>query len=390
MRIAFVTDKSAPYYTGGYEVRVFELARRLAPHHSVRVFTSLTQQQAQVDGVEFQRIAPWAFQRQETGSRSLVHGALFGASLLVNHLIDWEPDVVIVEAIPYIHLLTMARWAGSGGARYILDVPEAWESYRYSSRPLIGGLAQFVIRAGLRTGIRMADAVLAISSATASSLVENYGVSPSRIHVVPLGFDSGRDRDGRTRPTIGTGSALEGEFDVVAIGRLVESKRFEDLVAALGLLRREYDWRGRAVIVGEGAQLDRLKQQSRSLGLVEQLRLPGFVAQGTKISLLARSRVFVLPSEREGFSLATLEAMAAGLAVIVARPRHSEVFGQVDFLQPGENGLVFPVGDVATLAAQLDELLRNKQRQLELGRAARASAERFTWDRAIESLESIL
>ncbi len=80
--------------------------------------------------------------------------------------------------------------------------------------------------------------------------------------------------------------------------------------------------------------------------------------------LLAAADIFVLPSEREGLSFAVLEAMAAGLAMVVSDgPGNPEAVGDA--------GVVVPFGDVAALAAALGDLARDPARRERLGAAAR-------------------
>jgi glycosyltransferase involved in cell wall biosynthesis len=84
--------------------------------------------------------------------------------------------------------------------------------------------------------------------------------------------------------------------------------------------------------------------------------------------LLAAADILVMPSEREGLSLAVLEAMAAGLAPVVSDgPGNPEAVGDA--------GVVVPVGDVAALASALERLAGDPEERTRLGAAARARAE---------------
>jgi glycosyltransferase involved in cell wall biosynthesis len=96
--------------------------------------------------------------------------------------------------------------------------------------------------------------------------------------------------------------------------------------------------------------------------------------------LLAAADVFVLPSEREGLSFAVLEAMAAGLALVVADgPGNPEAVGDA--------GIVVPAGDAGALAAALGVLARDSGERLRLGAAARERAhERFGLDRMLAGI----
>src|SRR5262249_29834615 len=97
--------------------------------------------------------------------------------------------------------------------------------------------------------------------------------------------------------------------------------------------------------------------------------------------LLAVTDAFVLPSTREGLSFALLEAMAAGVAVVVA-----DGPGNVEAV--GESGVVVPVGDVAGLSDAMTMLASDANRRRELGDAARSRvATSFTAEQLIAGVE---
>ncbi len=96
--------------------------------------------------------------------------------------------------------------------------------------------------------------------------------------------------------------------------------------------------------------------------------------------LYAESSVFVLPSLADSFSLATLEAMACGIPVIV-----SENTGAADLVSNGRNGYVVPIRDATALTERLTELYSDRERCLAMGRDARQAACRMTWERYARS-----
>lgn len=111
------------------------------------------------------------------------------------------------------------------------------------------------------------------------------------------------------------------------------------------------------LVAGDGPQADELRAWSSSV-----IRPLGFRRDPQR--LLAAADIFVLPSEREGLSFAVLEAMGAGLAMVVSDgPGNPEAVGDA--------GVVVPVGDVAALAVVLGELAVDEGRRERLGAAAR-------------------
>ena len=117
------------------------------------------------------------------------------------------------------------------------------------------------------------------------------------------------------------------------------------------------------------------------------MRFAGLLERESLLAELARAHVFAFPSLwAEPFALATLEAMAHGLAVVA-----SDAGGTPEQIGHGREGLLVPAGDAAALAAALERLGANEPERRALGRAARARVgERFTQARFLDGLEAAL
>jgi glycosyltransferase involved in cell wall biosynthesis len=96
------------------------------------------------------------------------------------------------------------------------------------------------------------------------------------------------------------------------------------------------------------------------------------------------SAAMVLPSLYEGFGIAFLEAMAVGLPVI-----GTPTGGMADLIESGVNGLLVPQHDPEALAEGIITLLTRPERRQMLGRAARATAETYTWERAAQATAAV-
>jgi glycosyltransferase involved in cell wall biosynthesis len=381
MKIAYLVDKAAPFYVGGYEIRAEKLSASLAQRHEVRIYTSISRTSTQVGGVQYVRVSTTAFQQSRSGERSLVHGGLFATSLLSDPFTDWSPDAVIVESIPYGHLAAMRSWVRKRSCMYVLNVNEAWQEYAYG-RALLATPSHWILKRLLEQGINFSRFVVAVSDATAKSLTRNY--SAKDVHRVPNGIDP-ELLEAAKAPALS-----DRTYDFVAMGRLVRIKRFDIFLEALSLLRHRRSWNGKAAIVGEGPLLVELARRTRSLGLASHVEFLGLLPDPTKLRALSNSKIFVLPSEREGFSIATLEAMALGLPAVVARPKYDEVFGTSEFVRDGLSGVFFPEGDSAELARTLWELIQDVSRLEDLSKEARRVASGYTWRSAASKMEALL
>lgn len=163
---------------------------------------------------------------------------------------------------------------------------------------------------------------------------------------------------------------------IVSVGRLQAPKDPLTLVRALaGLEGRAFG----ASLVGDGPERSAVAFEIRRLGLVDAVELEGRRSDVPEI--LAASQVFVLASHSEGFPMAVLEAMAAGLPVVASR-----VGGLDELVGEGETGLLVRSGDPAELARVIARLLDDPGLRSRMGAAGRARAERhFDLDTALRA-----
>jgi glycosyltransferase involved in cell wall biosynthesis len=175
--------------------------------------------------------------------------------------------------------------------------------------------------------------------------------------------------------------ALEpGRPVILFASKLQERKRCTDLLAAHSLLRQ---LRPYLLIVGDGEERQRLEQQAagdpdiRFLEFRNQTELPRY---------FDLCDVFVLPSRHEPWGLVVNEAMNAGRAVVVS----DDVGCQQDLVREGETGAVFPVGDVAALAAALERVLATPETAAQIGANARTHIGRFSFEQDVAGLRQAL
>jgi glycosyltransferase involved in cell wall biosynthesis len=132
-------------------------------------------------------------------------------------------------------------------------------------------------------------------------------------------------------------------------------------------------------LIGTGDAEAANRALANELGVAERVQFSGYVPREQIAQRYAAADVFVLPSFNEGMSVATLEAMAAGLPTVVTRTG-----GTAELVADGESGLVFGWGDIDTLTKHLARLANDRSLTQRMGAAARARAAQFSWDVAVE------
>ncbi len=215
-------------------------------------------------------------------------------------------------------------------------------------------------------------AVIAVSDAVGRHL--DGRVDPRLLRIVPNGVDHELIRP-TPRPTAGPPV-------IVFVGRLIANKGPATLLRALGRLHRQAVG-FRCVVLGDGPLRRELEAEVDRGGLRAVVEFKGTVTDVA--SYLATADIFVRPSSTEGMSLALLEAMAAGLAVVV-----SDIPANASVVEDGQNGLLVPVGDDDTLASRLRAVLAEPGVRRRLGDAARHVAERHSWERTARETSRLL
>jgi glycosyltransferase involved in cell wall biosynthesis len=230
-----------------------------------------------------------------------------------------------------------------------------------------------VARAGLRSAMRRSDAVIAESESEAAEARAIAGAI-ERVALIHNGVPQPERAREEDRAGAREGLRLKpADVAVLMVGELSERKQVLQYADAIKRARERAPGIV-GVLAGEGP----LRSQLRA---AEGVRLLGRRPDIDR--LLAAADVFVMPSEREGLSLAVLEAMVAGKAMVV-----SDGAGNPDAV--GDSGLVFPVGDTDALAAELVKLAEDPDLRRSLGEAAAARAsERFSLSGMLESTRKL-
>jgi phosphatidylinositol alpha-1,6-mannosyltransferase len=167
-----------------------------------------------------------------------------------------------------------------------------------------------------------------------------------------------------------------GPLRLICVARLIERKGQQHLIEAVRRLIAE----GIAVtldLVGTGDAHSALQSRAVAAGIAEHVNFVGYVPREQIAARYAGAHVFVLPSYNEGMSVATLEALAAGLPVVVTRTG-----GTAELVVEGVNGLTFNWADVESLVAHLRQLAADRGLARRMGAASRARAELFSWEAA--------
>ena len=229
--------------------------------------------------------------------------------------------------------------------------------------------------------IREPDKVFVVSDQWRRILEADYGVSAT---VVRNGVDVCRfqSADRRLAASLRESIGAVGRPLILTVGGIEPRKGSDTLVRAVALLRDGGLDPVLAVVGGHSFQ-DYRAYRERVFSLLPELGLEpgrdiallGTVADAELPSWYAAADVFAFPSTKEGWGLAVLEAMSAGLPVVAS---DLPVFRE--YLAPGLDALLVPADSPAALAGALTSVLGDRQLAERLRAAGRTVAAKFTWD----------
>jgi len=141
------------------------------------------------------------------------------------------------------------------------------------------------------------------------------------------------------------------KLTLLTVARLAKIKSIDTLIKALAEMNASDRDKIQCLIVGGGTHQPVLERLSQRYGLENVLTFTGYRHPHDYYAL---SDVFILPSLNEGFSVAVVEAMLSGLAIL-----KTPTSGTFDQLEEGRNGYVFPFHDHKGLADRIEQLLHN-------------------------------
>jgi len=266
-----------------------------------------------------------------------------------------RPDAVHIQS----HIIVgrgVARQAYERGIRIVATnhfMPENLLEYTPFGRFTLP-LALRIAWSDAAKTYRLANAITTPTRKAAVYLQQ--AIKGQRVLAISCGIDASRYTARQQRPA---------GNEIVFVGRVAPEKQLDVLVKALPLIPAGLHATVR--IVGDGEMIPRLTALAEELGVADRVVFTGFVSDSELRAALTNGTVFAMPSTAELQSIASLEAMASGLPVVVADAM------ALPHLVDG-NGALFVPGDERDLAAKLtavlaapdEEYLRMKHRSLEM------------------------
>jgi phosphatidylinositol alpha-1,6-mannosyltransferase len=174
------------------------------------------------------------------------------------------------------------------------------------------------------------------------------------------------------------------ELNILCVARLIQRKGQPQLLKAVKRLVGE-GFNIKLDLVGTGDAENEYRSLVDQLDIVGRVHFTGYVPRDKIIDHYAGADVFVLPSYNEGMSMASLEAMAAGLPLIVTRTG-----GATELVEEGVNGFTYKPGDESALVDHMRTFAVDRSLARKFGAASREKAARFSWDGVTQNYLELL
>lgn len=192
------------------------------------------------------------------------------------------------------------------------------------------------------------DCAIVLNSVMAKELEELVGVPPKKISCISNPIDEKFILEQAKAPLNHMWIGGEEQNLVISVGRLIPEKDYPVLIRAFALLPDKLN--ARLIIVGEGKERDSLEGLVKRLKVQKSVQLIGFDANPWR--WIAHARLFVLPSNSEGYPNSLMEALVLGVPAVVTEYDYS-----VQKLATRYGFEVIPVGHVTLLAQSIEEQL---------------------------------
>ena len=301
MKIAFVYDVLYPDTIGGVEKRIYEMGTRLAERgHEVHLFPMMSgdEQVINREGLIIHKVCdPIGLY---TGDRRSVLQALWYSVHLFPTLLGVRVEIIDCQNFPYFPVL-VARIVGFlRRETCIITWHEFWGSYWYSYLGFFGVFGRVIEK----IAILLSNQCITVSQHTALRLGKTVGKQTS---LVPNGI---------------TIADIEGfqnfgpPGEILFAGRFIPEKHPELVVEAVRIIAEENP-EVSCVMVGDGPKMAEIRALIKKYSLTRNIHLTGFLSSYEElIGRMKQARLFLLPSEREGFGIVCIEALACTIPII--------------------------------------------------------------------------
>lgn len=261
-----------------------------------------------------------------------------------------EPDIISAHS-------SKAGFIGRLAARK-LSIPVLFTAHGWAFTSGKSFVARILYKYLEKLATFFTDFIITVSDYDKKLALHNLPVQDDKLKTIHNGM---KDID----PGLLANPGKEGIVNIIKVARFDQQKNHAGLLRAVSDLSNI-----RLHFVGDGPLLQDVKQLADSLGMSQSIKYYGRIEHVEKV--LAEGQIFALVSNWEGFPRSTVEAMRAGLPVVV-----SNVGGAAEAVENGVNGFVVEKNDNKKLRTVLKRLTEDPELRIKMGNASRKHYEQY-------------
>ncbi len=333
-KLLFIYDLIYPYQIGGVEQRIYNISTYLKDSYEIHLVGMKGWECSDTiirDKITYHAIFKHSDIYKPDGNRKTLEPIIFAIKLFP-FLIKNNFDVIEIQSMPYFPIFTL-RFAlllkklkpkGLGPKDpdpRVVTIWHEWWDFKYWIKysGLLFGSIGFVVQ---YLALKLSTNIIAISKHTKEKIQQH---KKGEIIVIPSGIrDAIKKIDNKNK-----------KYDLCYAGRLLDFKNVDKIID-LVKYAKDRKINLKALIIGGGKELNNLKNMAKKLDL--NIKFTGFIEDNNEVfRIMKSSKIFMMLSKREGFSIVTIEALALGLPVICF---NGEDNAAIDLIENNKNGIL--------------------------------------------------
>ena len=224
----------------------------------------------------------------------------------------------------------------------------------FKGAPIINWLTFYPIE---KICAQFTDCLITINNEDYQRAVDNKFLAKKIEYVPGIGIDTSNQKNLEFDKNIKKAEfEIKDEPILISVGELNGNKNHEVIIKAISKINLPLKY----IICGKGEKLDYLKDLAKNLGVQDRVIFTGY--RSDVADLLKMSDIFCLPSYREGLSVALMEAMSSGLAVVC-----SNIRGNIDLVEQGKGGYLSAPNDFNSLSEAIYQIMTNDKLRAQMG-----------------------
>jgi glycosyltransferase involved in cell wall biosynthesis len=314
-KIALIYDCIYPYQLGGAEKRIYALSKYLKKDFEVHVIGMHKiglEKEFEKNKIYYHTLNNYSEIYNKKGKRKILLSIHFAISLFF-FLLKNDYDIIDATANPFFHIFSIKLITTiKRKTKVIITWHEYWDKdywIKYSSKLI--GILGFTIQ---NLALYLSENIVSVSQFTKKRIAKKTN---KKVNLISNGIEDIKIKREHKL------------YDLVYAGRIIDFKNI-DKILNLSYLNKNL----KTLIIGSGPESERYKEKYKN----KNIEFAGFVKKEIDVyKKIAQSRIFMMLSSREGFSIVTLEAMNIGLPVVCFNGKDNAA---KDLIENNKNGIL--------------------------------------------------